>query len=217
MPLPAREATRPPGGVEPCVYLRACVSVLSFLFCEIAAVLRGNGPAGPLRNDFGRDATKSAKIGRFSHLLRKIAARFARHATAPPRQTTPPRYESSVVAPFDTTDLCVCACVCASGVYPGVMPVVGFHEEGLLDSSALLTRASEKCENGKKSPASVGFPDPPPPPTTHRVCATASGALLTGIESDLPYNTLDGASGVRAPQVSEPRARALPIVGRPGA
>jgi hypothetical protein len=59
-----------------CVRVRVCVRVpvFLFLFGEIAAVLRGNGPAGPLRSDFGRDATKSAKICQFSHFLRKIAA-----------------------------------------------------------------------------------------------------------------------------------------------
>jgi hypothetical protein len=94
-----------------CVEVRVCVSVFPFLFDEIAAVLRGNCPAGPLRSDFGRDATRSAKIGQFTHFLRKIAARFARHATAPPRQTIPPRYESRIVAPFFSFQTHWCVCV----------------------------------------------------------------------------------------------------------
>jgi hypothetical protein len=53
-----------------------------------------------------------------------------------------------------------CACV------PGVMPVVGFPEEGLPDSSAFQKRASKKCKNDDFSllPLKIaGFPDPPPP------------------------------------------------------
>jgi hypothetical protein len=41
---------------------------------------------------------------------------------------------------------CVRACMRARGV-PGVMPVIGFPDEGLQGSSAFPTRASTKCEN----------------------------------------------------------------------
>jgi hypothetical protein len=90
----------------------------------------------------------------------------------------------------------VCVRVRVRGV-PGVMPAIGFPDEGLPDSSAFLTRASEKCGNRRFSTiftlfhrisrkhrlrSSDGPMTAPPNPSFFRPL----GTLLIGIRSAGP-------------------------------